>query len=86
MKAFDVSWEATTILLADFDLIVAQPRPFSFVFGYHHASIIHTQRVPCSVNLRACRLSKRVLVNEAPVEQLRMPIRLHISDNRSYLY
>lgn len=39
MQAFDVRWEATAILLADFDLVRPQSHLFSFVLGYDHASI-----------------------------------------------
>lgn len=39
MQAFDVRWETTSILLADFDLIRAQSHLFGFVVGYDHASI-----------------------------------------------
>jgi hypothetical protein len=39
MQAFDVRWEATAILLADFHLIVTKSRPFGFLHGHHDAAI-----------------------------------------------
>lgn len=39
MEAFYVRWEATSILLADFHLVVPQSGSLSFVLGYHHTSI-----------------------------------------------
>jgi len=39
VQAFYVRWEATSILLADFHLVVPQSGSLSFVLGYHNTSI-----------------------------------------------
>ena len=39
MEAFYVRWEATSILLADFHLVVSQSGSLSFVLGYHNTPI-----------------------------------------------
>ena len=39
VQSFNVRWKSTTILLADLDLIVAQPSLFCFVSRNHDTSI-----------------------------------------------